>query len=92
MAVAKMEALRPVGETFCGAKPAKNDERPGTIRLQDARAALPQNCSSTTLIVWSLSAYGTSVPRLPGKCYMGNSVEKQTVGRPLPYWGCNQTA
>jgi hypothetical protein len=47
----------------------KNNERPELFRVQDARAALPQNCSSTK-IKWGLaSAYGTSGPSPPPKCH-----------------------
>jgi len=41
---------------------AKNDERPELFRVQDARAALPQNCSGRKIERLVLSAYGTSVP------------------------------
>jgi hypothetical protein len=37
------------------------------FRVQDARAALPQNCSLKKLTARTLSAYGTSVPYSPAK-------------------------
>src|ERR1022692_2312239 len=40
----------------------KNKERPELSRVQDARAALPQNCSPKKIRWFALPAYGTSVP------------------------------
>jgi len=44
----------------------KINERPTLFRVQDARAALPQNCSPANLVPPDFPAYSTSVPYRAG--------------------------
>ena len=57
----------------------KNNERPELSRVQDARAALPQNCSPMKIRRLQNAAYGTIELYIPRKCYTDKALKIKMI-------------
>ena len=56
------------------------------MKVSDARAALPQNCSLHKVNAWSLSENGTSVPYVFHHCAMPNRLSSNGLAAMWKTW------